>query len=1058
MLERGWPDARNSLLRGPALLVANDGPFPVKDSKALHKAIGGSKEDDARKIGTFGIGLKSVFHICEAFLYIGAEKSAWRAGALNPWAGTGPLHPDWNKINVEREQPLQTAAAELIGNTDSGLLLWIPLRGPEHLDRGTEGRQYGLGKRCPKPDDLCGWFGNPTPAALLLAQCEHLKSIEVYRTTGPESLHDRSRLVHVARQRDGWIRRHEDDSHERPNRVFEGSIVSDERNWSVVGIEALGSDSLHQLRSQPDWPQSPQWHEGRHSTVPRKALAHAAVTVLRPDDPNAKLLGTRLRWAAFLPLDDDPELCSSEIVESAGTSPAWEIVLHGYFWPSQDRRSIPGVTADLGNGAGDTDMRIRWNRTVCDDLLLPLIPGALAKAVDGVEEGAARKLLDAVVKSKIVRHHSDAVKRRHWLLPLIAANEVRWEARDAKECRVLSIPKWNQAPKVVRKQFLASCDEYTDDVVFIDDDAPRFAGEFDDWTVGHLKRLLNSIPNDAFAAPQDMKWIGQVVRHVLGKCANGDNNSAVAVARWIAERIGQGALNQTTRRVSDEPQRITREELRCAWRDLLGALPNEWLLGAPLESQRAVAELAADGVVGEGLIPVPFGSELESPPSRPDLERLDSALRVLGRRLAAAGESERLRHSRLLLAETLLSIRDDNRPLNDLETLPLLRATKMPEEREEAWSVCKLRHQTDTYRVFANPPSDQPEHLSDPKQAVAEFAAAIDDDVWIVINPEVAALVGTPSPTLDALARAVIGAKTFHAKPAQRKHLVDRLGRDGGPHVCAVRALLAGRTTAEVGQDTELFFAPRHSVHEQQTLDILLRLLGQSWRAIDVELVESLSQNLFQNLSVSPADARTLHRLLNDCLNKTVDWTGLKDKEVLHLLQNLHGSNLDDLKRWRAMPLHRGADGKRGPFDDRARRSTNEMDGLLLPPELEAEVRLLDPDRPIVHLYDAVLVMDRDGVLQAILENSHPWRFAEQIVDSICSADGQMTLPQDSDLRERLRHTCWLPVGDDEGVAPEAVLIAPKELLKEISGLAAAGAFGTKRLPEDVQPRNMADY
>ena len=28
VLEHGWPDARNSLLRGPALLVANNGAFP----------------------------------------------------------------------------------------------------------------------------------------------------------------------------------------------------------------------------------------------------------------------------------------------------------------------------------------------------------------------------------------------------------------------------------------------------------------------------------------------------------------------------------------------------------------------------------------------------------------------------------------------------------------------------------------------------------------------------------------------------------------------------------------------------------------------------------------------------------------------------------------------------------------------------------------------------------------------------------------------------------------------------------------------------------------------
>ena len=53
VLEHGWPDAQNSLLRGPALLVANDGAVPDKDREALHKAIGGSKEDDADKIGTF---------------------------------------------------------------------------------------------------------------------------------------------------------------------------------------------------------------------------------------------------------------------------------------------------------------------------------------------------------------------------------------------------------------------------------------------------------------------------------------------------------------------------------------------------------------------------------------------------------------------------------------------------------------------------------------------------------------------------------------------------------------------------------------------------------------------------------------------------------------------------------------------------------------------------------------------------------------------------------------------------------------------------------------------
>ena len=478
VLERGWPDARNSLLRGPALLVANNGAFPDKDREALHKAISGSKEDEVGKIGTFGIGLKSVFHICEAFLYLGAEKSVWRAGVLNPWAGTGesgdadPLHPDWDEIDEADVERLRSATTELLGKTSNGLLLWIPLRCPEHLDRSADGPQYGLGAHCPPPDDLCAWFGCSAPAALLLAQCGHLQTIDAERAAGPESLRDRVRLVRVARQTVGWVGRYRDDGGGFPGRTFEGEIVSDERSWSVVGTEARGSESLRQLRSQSDWPQSPRWQNGRYSTVPRKALAHAAVTVLRPSGSDAELSGTRLRWAVFLPLDDDPEPSSGAIVESHGTSPAWEIILHGYFWPSQDRRSIPGVTEDIGNAASDGAMRIRWNRALCDDLLLPLLPSALANAVGGVDEHAAWKLMDAVVQSDMVKNRLALVRRRHWLLPIVAAGGVRWKALDANSCPVLSVPRWSEAPEVVRRRFVASCDECTDDVVFIDDDAP----------------------------------------------------------------------------------------------------------------------------------------------------------------------------------------------------------------------------------------------------------------------------------------------------------------------------------------------------------------------------------------------------------------------------------------------------------------------------------------------------------------------------------------------------------------------------------------------------------
>ena len=1089
VLERGWPDARNSLLRGPALLVANDGGFPDKDREALHKAIGGAKEDDVGKIGTFGIGLKSVFHLCEAFIYVGNENTVWRAGVLNPWTGTGadkdadPLHPDWNNLDVEQ---LRSVAAELFGKRDSGFLLWIPLRRLEHLDRGVGGTRYGLGEHCPVPDDLCAWFGRSAPAALLLAQCGYLGSIDTTRAAGLEGLRGRTRLVHVARTTAGWVGRHRDDSRGFASQVFEGEIESNERTWSVntscsdapmteshtstsqnsedrtwsvVGIEALGSDYLRQFRLQSNWPQSSQWRDGQHATVPRKALAHAAVTVLRPSDPHAELLGTRIRWAVFLPLDDDPEPRNSAIVERQGSSPAWEIILHGYFWPSQDRRSVPGVTGDIGAIASDADMRVPWNRALCERLLLPLLPRTLAEAVGEVEEYAARRLLSAVVRSSVVKDALDFVTQHDWLLPVVADDGIRWKAIDADACRVLSIPNWSEAPVSVRRQFPERCGEPAGDLVFVDHDAPRFAGELGDWSASLIESLLNCIRGDEFGAPQSLRWIQGVICHVLGPEASGEDPRAAKVAQWLAGHIGAGALLHTTRRSAS---RESRDELRQAWRDLCEALPKAWLFAAPVDTQHAVAELATERVLGKGLFPVPFGRRASESGlvSQLNQQSLDHALSTLGRRLQTEGDSERATHSRLLLAEVLLSKRDE-RPLGDLARLPLLRAIG-PGDREHAWTIAELRRQVESCRVFANPiahvadyedsEGPEPERPSDPKRAVTELANALDETVWLV-NDEVLGCIGTdaPSPMPEALANSVLRIHSF-ADAAQRQPLLMRLAPSISHNTnvrLAARVLLAGRAAHVVGHDAELFNVRDGN---NRVMHILLRLLNRSWCAVQGMLVESLSQDTLDDLSVAQVDPAALHRLLCECLDEPVDWTGLNDADALQMLQGLYGATLEEQQRWRTMPLHRGVDGTRGAFGHEARRSSGRTAELRLPPQLESDVRLLDPDTQVAQLYDSVPEMDHDGLLRLMLENPQPWRFALQITRSVRASDGQVFMPQDGTLRELLRRSHWLPQRDGGAIAPDAVLVAPKELLDAVVGLAEVGAFGDKRLPDVVEP------
>lgn len=101
--------------------------------------------------------------------------------------------------------------------------------------------------------------------------------------------------------------------------------------------------------------------------------------------------------------------------------------------------------------------------------------------------------------------------------------------------------------------------------MFIDDDAPRLAEEPGGWTDAYLERLLTSIPVDVFGSAQSLRWIEGIFRHVLGPDPCGGDVRAVAAARWLAGRIGDGALAHTTRRSA---LRESRDELRKAWRDL----------------------------------------------------------------------------------------------------------------------------------------------------------------------------------------------------------------------------------------------------------------------------------------------------------------------------------------------------------------------------------------------------------------------------------------------------------------------------------------------------------
>jgi hypothetical protein len=125
------------LLKGPALWILNDGKFKETDRLAIHSFGLNAKAGNAGTIGKFGLGMKSVFHLCESFFYMAKVNNKIICHILNPrmndWITEG-THKIWEKITKKDEDYIKNIVLVDEKFSDKWFLLWIPLRTKEQVD------------------------------------------------------------------------------------------------------------------------------------------------------------------------------------------------------------------------------------------------------------------------------------------------------------------------------------------------------------------------------------------------------------------------------------------------------------------------------------------------------------------------------------------------------------------------------------------------------------------------------------------------------------------------------------------------------------------------------------------------------------------------------------------------------------------------------------------------------------------------------------------------------------------------------------------------------------
>ena len=1034
IIDEGLKDVDNSLLKGPALLAVNDGAFSARNHNAIRKTRGGPKTGDTETIGRFGIGLKSVYYLCESLIYIGAENGTTRADALDPWADgdCDPLHKDWNTVTDRDKCRLSAKASALLsGCFDNGLLLWIPLRSPAHANRGPCGSELGLSTYYPETKHVRDCFREPATLALLLSQCGYLQSINAVTAKEPGSLKDPVSLGGVSRpsvQPGGWLGRYKPNT-ERPKRSYFGEIESTgsrDNRWFVSGIEALGLRSLSDISGHEDWPEVLKEDSdggGTFKKGPREALAHAAVTVLH--QRNQERAGVRIRWAVYLPLDDVLQPERSPL--GAGGSDSWDIVMHGAFWPDQDRRSIPGATGTDDDGAGSVEavMRSRWNRTLRDELLLPLLPQALELATRRVSEVAASTLIEHVWRCSWDDTHRRAITSSHMLLPVITKKGLQWRKFTKGTC-FYAVPSWKQAPSSVCREFGESIT--VGESIFIADDAPRVGGKPSAWPVDQVQLLLECISCETLGTREGLDWTAGFVRYVLSRDGV-DRRRSVTAASWLGKRVGDGALTAAIDRRHVEQ----RQMLQQAWWRLYYELPHEWHIDAPEDGAPAVVEIARDGIVGEGLLPISLDRRTNPlpprrQPSQPNAERLDNALRLLGSCLSDQDATNWSAYrARLLLSDALLRVRDGDGFDDELAEVPVLRVLRLPENRDEAWSLIDLRGAVEQHRVFVGEGDRS-------RRAVGDLSSALGEPAYLV-SRVLARYAGVQPVTPDAFACSVLTLNTIESAPIRRIPLLEFLGGKYTEPVVgrAMRMLLTGEHKAACDARRRLYYVPDDDQHETKraTLRILLRLRDERWRAVGADLIGQLANDTLCQLNVQAAEYDVLLR--RETL-AVPDWSQVEHEEVLHLLRHLYSTTTDGRGHWEKMPLHRGTDGRRGCIDDRARVVEAELaENQINEIQERFQIRLITPDDNVRELYHYVDRLDNDGFLRALLTIERPHLRAKEILSRLGDP-----LPS-GEISELLKEKPWLPAsGGDYGIAPAEVIDLPGEFLKRVRPLSVA--------------------
>lgn len=572
----------------PAVVVLNDGKFDANDSRAIRQFGLNNKSGEGAAIGKFGLGLKSVFHLCEAFFFLSPTPTAVDPdGVFNnlvsPWAGT-ECHAHWGDVDaadLDRLKAHLAPACRRLG--ERWFALWLPLRRADYRDTArilNEPHDRPPAELLSPPDAT-----HLAPAGALL---KHLNRVELWSGMPGDDVGPTRRWgLLTPGGRTGYSRWATPDV---PPATTVASHTGECDDGGVKASYALvetwrNEDWAKAARDKPEWPTR---YDLQGNSQPDKARPHAAVVLTRRHGREGG--GLHDTPAVFLPLTAVSSDRSPDDAE-------FLLLRHGCFFVDSGRG---GVYAGGG-------VRGEWNRRLMADGVSPLVVPAVAELAGQCDPATTRRLTEAVQRWMAGHERSDVCRDGGWAFRW-RPDGSRWE-RIPAQTRVLEIPAFTAEELPAR--VLPGLGGLTDECALIPAAEPRLLRtDPEPWPDALLGRVL--VVHDARPL-LDGDGLGYLLEFVTANRRQFGEGARRALADTLRGLFAT-ATNGELERHRDTLVRLVGEIPPQGRRRL--SLGGNW----PAKTRQAVCRSSAAVLV------VPVGYEPEHPPGTglfPTLEAVE---------------------------------------------------------------------------------------------------------------------------------------------------------------------------------------------------------------------------------------------------------------------------------------------------------------------------------------------------------------------------------------------------------------------------------------------------